>query len=170
MENELNYSDSVIVNEPDKLLTYTSLPTFKNGVLINNDSFLVEKVGTETTINNLTLKTGKTIDIKTCNVTVEGETITKCVKFGGGGSYTSGCINFDLVGEADITVYYAGGSNRYPALFNSTGEVSRSDVATTGEGDSYVQSYTFENIAAGNYSIASVSSSMFFYAIVINYK
>ena len=51
MENELNYSDSVIVNEPDKLLKYTSLPTFKNGVLINNDSFLVEKVGSETIIN-----------------------------------------------------------------------------------------------------------------------
>ena len=51
MENELNYSDFDIVNDPDKLVKYTSLPTFKNGVLMNNEMFLVENVGTKISIN-----------------------------------------------------------------------------------------------------------------------
>lgn len=51
MENEQKYSDSVIVNEPEKLQHYASLPTFKNGVLLNEENFLIEKVGSKTTIN-----------------------------------------------------------------------------------------------------------------------
>lgn len=51
MENEQKYSDTVILNDIEKLPKYVSLPTFKNGVPINEDSFLVERLGTKTEIN-----------------------------------------------------------------------------------------------------------------------
>lgn len=51
LENELGYSDTAIINEPEKLQHYASLPIFKNGVLLNEDNFLIEKVGSKTTIN-----------------------------------------------------------------------------------------------------------------------
>lgn len=51
MENEQKYSDTVIINDIEKLPKYVSLPTFKNGIPINEESFLIERLGTKTEIN-----------------------------------------------------------------------------------------------------------------------
>ena len=44
LENELGYSQTNIINDPEKLPKYTSLPTFKNGVLLNNDMFTIQYI------------------------------------------------------------------------------------------------------------------------------
>ncbi|MBQ7641587.1 MAG: InlB B-repeat-containing protein [Acholeplasmatales bacterium] len=119
----------------------------------------------------LTVKTGtdsRTSEIKSCNTTIDGTSITKYVAFGGAGNYSQISIQFTITSTSNITVYYAGGSGRYAALYDENGQVSKSTTATTKTGSSNAVSYTFENIEAGNYAITSAGSSMEFYVIIIS--
>ena len=144
----------------------TSSQSTTSTVLTFNN-FATGTLSSETTVDNLKLILGKTVEIKTCNTTVNETTISKCVKIGGKGDYSSACVQFSTTATANITVYYAAGSGRVPVLYNSNGEVEKSNIETTTESD--IKNYTFNNVEAGTYSIASSSSSMHFYAIVITY-
>jgi len=115
----------------------------------------------------LTVKSGKASEVKTCNTTIENTAITKYVSFAGAGNYSQISIQFTTNSTSNITVYYAGGSNRYAALYNESGKIATATTATTGTGASNIVSYTFENIEAGSYAITSAGSSMEFYVIVI---
>ncbi len=136
------------------------------------NSFTTETLSSNTTVGDLTvtIKDGKTIQIKDCDsTTIAGTAVTKYVYFGGGGSYSAASIQFSTTATANITVYYAGGSGRYAALFNSSEKIATATTATTASGVDNVVSYTFENIEAGSYALASNNSSLEFYAIVITY-
>ena len=145
-----------------------------NTVLTLND-FTEGTISSATTVGDLTIVVGKTTKINKYESTIEDTTITKYVSFSGGGSYSSAAIQFTTTSTANITVYFAGNvsSNvgRKVGLYNTDGLVDTSTVESIGSAasdSSKIVSYTFENIEAGSYSIASTNSSIEIYAIVIS--
>ena len=96
--------------------------------------------------------------------------LTKYFKVGGGGSYTSLCVKFNTTAKANITVYFASGGEtnlRYAALYDSANNKTESTVGSSSK--SSIVNYTFTNVSAGNYSIASSGSGLNIYLIVIEY-
>ena len=158
-DNENNNNPS---NPGDNENLSTTYITFNNFPLGNiTDSSYLSNI---TIVGN-----GKTATITATEQTLNGQIITSFVKFSGGGSYTMGCINFDTQEKANITVYYenTGSNTRYAALFdNSNTKFTATTEATSTAG---IVNYTFTNIAAGSYSVASAGSGLNIYLIVIEY-
>ena len=144
--------------------------TISNQTIIFN-AFAEEKFSSNKTNNGITItyKDGKTAEIGSIeNCTINGQQITKIVKFGGGGNYSQLSIQFTTTKKANITVYYAiNKDNRHAALYNEEGLVEEADVNTTLDGS--IKNYTFKNLPAGNYATTSAGSGLNFYAIVIEY-
>lgn len=146
-------------------------PTESTVTLTFND-FATGSISAATTVGNttITVKSGKTSEIKTASTTIADTEITKCVSFGGGASYSELSIQFTTEKQANITVYYAssGSTQRYAALFNSSGKLATATTPTV-PSTSTIVSYTFESVEAGSYAIGSSGSGLDFYCIVIEY-
>ncbi len=129
-------------------------------------------ISSETSSNGLTIqpKSGKTAEIKNCSSTQLGNyTVSKYISFNGGGSYSQLSAQFTITKTANITVYYAGSSGRATGLYNSDGLVEEATTKTIGTGPSNIVNYTYTNVSAGSYAIASTNSSIEVYAIIITY-
>lgn len=141
-------------------------------VILTFNGFATGSISSATTVGNttVTVKSGKTTEIKAGSTTIANTEITKYVSFGGGASYNELSIQFTTSKQANITVYYAssGSTQRYAALFNSSGKIATATTPTV-PSTSTIVSYTFENIEAGSYAIGSSSSGLDFYCIVIEY-
>ena len=145
-------------------------PSTSSTLYITFNAFNEGSLSSNTTVNNVSIMPGsKTVSIVKTEKTLDGQTITNYVKFGGGGSYSGACINFDINAKANITVYYenTGSNSRYAALFdNAGGKISAETAATSSSG---IVSYTFNNVNTGNYSVGSASSGLNIYLIVVEY-
>ncbi|MGM9857767.1 MAG: hypothetical protein ACI311_00715 [Bacilli bacterium] len=140
-----------------KLITFSPFITGSFVSAITNDGVTI------------TVKDGKTSEIVDCDsITINDTSITKYVNFGGGGNYSQLSIQFQTSGISNITVYYAiNKDGRYAALFSEDGSSIISPNPTTS--DNSLINYTFENVAAGSYAVASSSSGLHIYAILIEY-
>ncbi|MBE6136796.1 MAG: hypothetical protein E7176_00165 [Erysipelotrichaceae bacterium] len=142
---------------------------------ITFNNFTTETLSTTTTLNGITLiKNTKTVAVQEFSEakTINGQAINKYVSFGGGASYTDGCVQFTTTATANITVYYASGgsSERFAAIFNDTeGKLDEATTPTVIKDANTIVSYTFNNIEAGNLAIGSSSSGINIVAIVIEY-
>ena len=152
---------------------WTEITTPSTGAVVYTlNDFTNGTITEDTTVGDLTVtvKSGKTTEFKECTATVNEETLSKYVSFGGGGSYSQLSIQFTTSATANITVYYAGSSNgRYVGLYTSAGLQETAETATTGTGANHMVSYTFEDVEAGNYAVSSTNSGIEIYAIVITY-
>ena len=137
----------------------------------SNSTLTLPYVLVGTTNVTVTIKSGKTIQIKTTNQTLNNTSVTKYLSVGGAGNYNEASIQFNVTGECSIKVYYASGSSgRYVALYNSDNEqIGVATTPTNGTSGSTVN-YTFTNIEAGSYAIASSNSGLEIYMIEITYK
>ncbi len=142
--------------------------TIENSTVLTFNNFSTGNISSATTVDGLTVnpKSGKTCKIDSNTTTIANTAITKTVYLGGGGSFTELSVTFTTTKTANITVYYksSGTSERNAMLFSSTGSTKSSNTVTDTVGSS-----TFNNVAAGTYSIASASSAIYVYAIVIEY-
>ena len=169
-DESLNNSFDVTTPITKNLTLYakwTEKTTANNTFLTLND-FTVGTISSSTSVGSLTItpKTNKTAEIKTCTKTIDEQSISKYLYVGGMGSYLELSIQFSIEKAANITVYYAGTAGRYISLHNES-ESIKATTETTGSNN--IVNYTFDNISAGNYAIASAGSSLDIYAIVINY-
>ena len=147
-------------SDPNLETTYITFNNIPDGDITNPSSFGNFK------INPLS---GKTCATGNCDLVLANLQINKCLRLGGGGSYTSLNVNFNISSKANITVYFAssGSSTRYAALFDSSN--NKTQAATGSSSQTDVVSYTFSNVVSGNYSIGSSSSGLNIYLIVIEY-
>ncbi len=127
------------------------------------------------TIQGITFngKTGKTIKATSCNVTLAGMKLTNSINVGGAGSLKELSVGFTISKTANITVYYANGSNnaatageRFAMLCSAAGNEA-SPIGSTLNTD--IVSYTFQNKTAGEYAVASKGSGLYIFLIVIEY-
>ncbi len=142
--------------------------TIENSTVLTFNNFSTGEISSATTTDGLTInpKSGKTCKVEANESTVANTSITKTVYLGGGGSYSELSVTFTTTKTANITVYYksSGTSERFAMLYSSTGSTKASTGVTN-----TVAGSTFSNVSAGTYSIASASSAIYVYAIVIEY-
>ena len=139
-----------------------------NNIVLTFNDFETGEITQNTTISGMTvyIKSGRQTTISEKTVTIDDISITKNLKLGGAGSYTELSLQITIDTKSNITVYYAADSGRYVNLINSNEEKTAATTLTTGSGN--IVNYTFENIEAGTYSLASNNSSIFIYAIIIS--
>ena len=148
-----------------------------NDTVLTFNNFTAGSISSTTTKDGITLTTGKTISINSYNTEINGTNITNYVSFSGGGNYSSASVQFKTTASANITVYFAGnvGSSggRKIGLYPKSGTSQESSTTSIGSasGDATkIVNYTFENVSAGDYAVASTNSSIEIYAIVISYN
>lgn len=144
-------------------------------VILTFNDFTTGDITSTTTLNNMTLIVNtKTVAIAEFSeaITINNQTINKYVAFGGGASYTDGCVKFTTSASANITCYYSSGgsSQRYAAIFNESGKIATATTPTTASSATTIVNYTFSNIEAGSYAIGSSGSGINIVAIVIEYN
>ncbi|MCD7729713.1 MAG: Ig-like domain-containing protein [Clostridia bacterium] len=116
-----------------------------------------------------TASSSKTISIDSSSkTTIEGEVFTNRLKLGGTGSDTARSIKFTVASNCNITVYMVSSSsddNRTVYLYGSdfSTKVATSTVSTT------AAKYTYENIGAGTYYLATESGGLNIYYLAIEY-
>ena len=161
-------TDTEEPEEPEEPVVYDG-----DTVFYTLNDFTAETLSSNKTDGTVTvtIKSGKTIQIKTTNQTLNNTSVTKYLSVGGAGNYNEASIQFNVTGECSIKVYYASGSSgRYVALYNSDNEqIGVATTPTNGTSGSTVN-YTFTNIEAGSYAIASSNSGLEIYMIEITYK
>lgn len=116
-----------------------------------------------TTSGNYTIyaTSAKPVTVPAINaVTVNGKSLDRKISLGGGGSPASyRCIGFQASGSAEITVYAAGASGRYLALYKSGTLQNKQEVSSS------VQAYTFSASSSGTYYLMSTSSNIDIYYV-----
>ena len=118
----------------------------------------------------ITYKTGKNLKVETTSASIDGNTISQYLKLGGTGTYSELSVQFTTTASAKITVYYAAGTaGKYVKLLDSDCNVLEISTTPTEGSTSTMVSYTFDSVEAGSYAIASTNSSVYIYAIVIEY-
>ena len=158
-------TNQTVFNSSQKL--YAKFEEKGNEIIYTLEGFQTGDIKANTTVGNLTIniKDGKDVKISNVNVTIDGIIVTKNLKLGGAGTYSELSLNFNVDATSNITVYYAASDDRFVNLIDSNEKKVSATTKTTGENN--IVSYTFTNVEAGSYSIASNNSSMFIYAIVI---
>ncbi|WP_191015973.1 pectate lyase family protein [Treponema zioleckii] len=104
----------------------------------------------------------KTVSIPAISaVTVNNTSLDRKIALGGGGSAGNyRCIGFTTSGSATVTVYAAGASGRYLALYNSSGsQLSKQEVSSS------ITAYSFSVSSSGTYYLMSTSSNIDIYYV-----
>lgn len=157
--------------EPDvPIVTPDPIVPSESTTVLTFDGFTTGDITTTTTASSITIlpKSGKSCKISTKKQTIGGVEIQKFISFGGGGSFNDLAVKFTTSKKANITVYYGSTSaDRTVSLFTSSNKIT-STTPTTADGA--VKSFTFEQQAAGTYSVASSGSSINIYMIVLEYS
>ncbi len=171
---ELNDSNSNNNNNDDNGSTdsgNTNPDTTLSSVLISFDSISATSYSSNITLENATIYATSAKQVTVASqknaLTVNNTSINSYLGLGGGGAITHRNISFTTTKAAKITVYYAGGSGRYLALYDSNfNEIER---ATATVDTSTILSYTYSSVSADSYFIASTGSGINVYCILIEY-
>ncbi len=104
----------------------------------------------------------KTVSIPAISaVTVNNTSLDRKIALGGGGSAGNyRCIGFTTSGSATVTVYASGASERYLALYNSSGsQLSKQEVSSS------ITAYSFSVSSSGTYYLMSTNSNIDIYYV-----